>query len=168
MVVSLILHWLHLLGVVTWIGGLVFNLIVLTPSLGAVELKPRAVLLRRVLRKFLHTVWGSLFVIIATGLYRVLFVNQMTTLGLFLNTFYGNLLIAKILLVTVMILIAAYVTLVLYPPLTTHLSQHETETFSPQKCQTCRDMLKITRRLMLTVAILGFVVILVAAQLRGA
>lgn len=168
MVVSLILHWLHLLGVVTWIGGLVFNLIILTPSLGVIELKPRAVLLRRVLRKFLHTVWGSLFIIVATGLFRVFFVNRMTSLDVFLGTFYGNLLTIKIILVVVMILLAAYVTLVLYPPLTTHLSQHETETFSPQTCPTCRDMLKTTRRLMLTVAALGFIVILLAAQLRGA
>lgn len=168
MVVSLVLHWLHLLGVVTWIGGLIFNLVILTPSVGAIDLKPRAMLLRRVLRKFLHTVWGSLLIIVATGLYRVFIVNQMTSLEAFLATSYGGFLTAKILIVIVMLAIVTYVTLVLYPPLRLHLSQHETEAVSPQACQTCRDRLKSIRRFMWTVATLGVAVILIAAQLRGA
>ena len=95
MVLNLVLHWLHLSAVVIWIGGLGFNLMMLTPNLKQVDLTNRSKLISKVLPNFLKLVWISIAVIIATGLYRVAFVNNMTTLADFTSTSYGLSLLAK-------------------------------------------------------------------------
>lgn len=165
---SLIFHWSHLLAVITWIGGGIFNVFALAPYLPSIELKQRAILVRRVMKRFLGMAWVSIIVIAASGLYRVFFVNNMVTAEPFLNTVYGNALLAKLSLVSAMIAIVAAITLILFPKISEHLKSHEDETVSPNMCPVCGKMLKQVRRLMITALSMAVVVIFLAAFLRGA
>lgn len=54
--ISTILHTLHLLALVFWIGGVGYILFVLMPSLPVVSLRDRARLVPRLLSRFLTIV----------------------------------------------------------------------------------------------------------------
>lgn len=168
MVLSLVLHWLHLSAVVLWIGGLGFNLMVLTPTLKQIDLANRSKLVSKVLPNFLNLVWISIFIIVATGLYRVAFVNKMTALTDFTGSSYGLSLLAKILIVIAMIVIAGIITLKFKPKIMAHISTHMEGEPVQKTCSVCASMLKQTRSLMMTVFIMSFAVIFIASFLRGA
>jgi putative copper export protein len=157
-----------LLAVITWIGGGIFNLFAFSPYLPSIELKQRAILVRRVFTRFLTLAWGSIFIIAVSGLYRVFFVNNMITAEPFLNTTYGNALLVKLSLVSMMITIVATITFVLFPKISEHLKGHETETVSPKMCPICGKMLKQVRQLMTAGLGLAVIVVFLAAFLRGA
>lgn len=168
MVLSLVLHWIHLSAVVLWIGGLGFNLMLLTPNLKSIDLTNRSKLIDKILPKFLTLVWISIAAVVATGLYRVVFVNNMTTMADFTATTYGLSLLAKILIVAVMISIAAVITLKFKPKIMAHISTHISGEPAQPSCAICASLLKRTRALMMSVFIMSFVVIFIAAFLRGA
>jgi len=168
MVLNLVLHWLHLSAVVLWIGALGFNIMILTPSLKRIDLTNRSKLMSNVMPSFLKLVWISIVIIVGTGLYRVAFVNDMTELSDFTSTSYGLSLIAKMSIVAVMIAIAAVITLRLAPKIILHLSTHIQGEQLQQSCSVCASMMKQTRSLMISVFIMSFVVIFIAAFLRGA
>jgi len=67
-----VLKALHLLGVVLWVGGMGFALMVLRPSLGVLEPPQRLALLRQVFSRFFRIVWHAMPVILLTG-YAMLF-----------------------------------------------------------------------------------------------
>jgi len=167
-VLNLILHWLHLIAVVLWIGGLGFNLMLLMPNLKRVDLTNRSKLVSQVMPHFLRLVWITIAIIVATGLYRVAFVNNMTELSDFTGTSYGLSLIAKMSIVVAMIILAAIITLRLAPKIVSHLSIHVQGEQMQQSCSICASMLKQTKMLMGTVFVMSFVVIFIAAFLRGA
>lgn len=168
MVLNLVLHWLHLTAVVLWIGGLGFNLMLLMPNLKRVDLTNRSKLVSQVMPNFLRLVWITIVIIVATGLYRVAFVNNMTELSDFTSTSYGLSLIAKMSIVVAMIILAAIITLRLAPKIVSHLSIHVQGEQMQQSCSVCASMLKQTKMLMGTVFVMSFVVIFIAAFLRGA
>ena len=167
-VLSLVLHWLHLSAVVIWIGALGFNIMILTPNLKRVDLTNRSKLMSQVIPSFLKLVWISIAIIVSTGLYRVAFVNNMTQLSDFTDTSYGLSLIVKISLVISMLAIAAIITLRLAPKIISHVSIHFQGEQMQQSCSVCASLLKQTRSLMITVFVVSFVVIFIAAFLRGA
>ena len=168
MVLNLVLHWLHLSAVVIWIGALGFNIMILTPNMKRVDLTNRSKLMSNVMPSFLKLVWISIAIIVSTGLYRVAFVNNMTELSDFTSTTYGLSLIAKMSIVAVMIAIAAVITLRLAPKIISHLSIHIQGEQMQQSCSVCGSMMKQTRSLMISVFVMAFVVIFIAAFLRGA
>ena len=168
MVLNLVLHWLHLSAVVIWIGALGFNIMILTPNMKRVDLTNRSKLMSNVMPSFLKLVWISIAIIVSTGLYRVAFVNNMTNLSDFTSTTYGLSLIAKMSIVAVMIAIAAVITLRLAPKIISHLSIHIQGEQMQQSCSICTSMMKQTRSLMISVFVMAFVVIFIAAFLRGA
>jgi uncharacterized membrane protein len=167
-VLSLVLHWLHLSAVVLWIGALGFNIMILTPNLKRVDLTNRSKLMSQVMPSFLKLVWISVAIIVSTGLYRVAFVNNMTKITDFTSTSYGLSLVAKMSIVAAMITIAAIITLRLAPRIVSHLSIHIQGEQMQQSCATCVSMLKQTRSLMITVFVMSFAAIFIAAFLRGA
>ena len=167
MTLSLILHWLHLGAVVLWIGGLGFNLMILMPNLKQIDLTNRSKLVSKVLPNFLKLAWISIAVIVATGLYRVVFVKNMTALADFTSTSYGLSLLSKMSIVAIMIILAAIITVKFKPRILAHLSTHIEGAPMQQTCSTCASMLKQTRMLMMTVFVLSFAVIFIAAFLRG-
>jgi uncharacterized membrane protein len=96
---------LHLLGAVTWVGGMAFALLVLRPSLAVLEPAQRVALRLQVFRRFFLVVWHAMPILLATG-YAMLFgvlggfagvnwaVHVMHLLGLvmaavFLAIFFG-------------------------------------------------------------------------------
>jgi uncharacterized membrane protein len=168
MVLSLVLHWLHLSAVVLWIGGLGFNLLILMPNLRQADLANRSKLVSKVLPNFLKLAWISIIIIVATGLYRVAFVNQMTTLDNFTGTSYGLSLITKISTVIAMIVIVAIITAYLKPRIVSHLSTHIEGAPMQQTCSICGSMIRQMRRLMIAVFVMSFAVIFIASVLRGA
>jgi len=168
MVLSLVLHWLHLSAVVLWIGALGFNLMILVPNLKRVDLTNRSKLMSQVMPSFLKLVWISIAIIVGTGLYRVVFVNNMTKLSDFTSTSYGLSLIAKMSIVVAMIVVVAVITLRLAPKIVSHLAIHVQGEQMQQSCSICASMLKQTRTLMISVFVMSFVAIFIAALLRGA
>jgi len=64
---------LHGLAAVVWVGGMFFAYMVLRPAVGAIEPAPeRPRLWSRVFPRFFAWVWAAVFVLPATGYYRVL------------------------------------------------------------------------------------------------
>ncbi len=151
-----------------WIGSLGFNIMILTPNLKRVDLANRSKLMSQVMPSFLKLVWISIAIIVGTGLYRIVFVNQMTKLSDFADTSYGLALIAKMSIVVVMIVIVAIITLRFAPKIVSHLAIHVQGEQMQQSCSICASMLKQMRLLMIAVFAMSFVVIFIAALLRGA
>ncbi len=168
MPLSLILHWLHLSAVAVWIGALGFNLMILMPNLKLVDLTNRSRLMSRAMPSFLRLVWISIGIIVGTGLYRVFVVNQVATLQDFVGTAYGISLTAKMIIVVAMIVTAAVVTLRLAPRIVSHLAVHIQGEPMQSSCSICASMLRQTRVLMISVFVMSFAVIFIAAFLRGA
>ena len=67
MTTSLVSVWLHLLGVVTWIGGLVYQAHVLGPAARRDGAAPLAEMLRRARR----VTWVAIALVVLTGFYNV-------------------------------------------------------------------------------------------------
>jgi uncharacterized membrane protein len=67
-----ILLALHLLGAVVWVGGLGFALLVLRPSLAALEPEQRLAVNEKVFKKFFLYVWHAMPILLLTG-YAMLF-----------------------------------------------------------------------------------------------
>ena len=56
-ITNIIMLWLHYLATVMWIGGMAFNLLVLRPSMVAIDQNQRPVLGTTVLRRFIVFAW---------------------------------------------------------------------------------------------------------------
>ena len=109
-----VLHWLHLIGITFWVGGIFINTLVLMPSLGAISPPERGKLLGAYLKRFVPLTWGAIVLVVVTGLFRTGKVIGYSTLFSF-NTRYGNILLAKIIVVAVMIVNGVYLGFVLGP-----------------------------------------------------
>jgi uncharacterized membrane protein len=100
-----VLRALHLLGVMAWVGGMAFALLVLRPALGVLEPPQRLALHGAVFRRFFSLVWHAMPLVLLSG-YAMLFgvlggfaavpwaVHVMHLLGLimaavFLVVFFG-------------------------------------------------------------------------------
>ncbi len=66
MTVSLLLA-VHLLCAVIWVGGMAFAILVLRPSLGAVEQPQRLALLRQVFQRFFRIIWHVMPLLLLSG-----------------------------------------------------------------------------------------------------
>ena len=67
MTTSLVSVWLHLLGVVTWIGGLMYQAHVLRPAVRREGAAPLVEMLRRARR----VTWVAIALVVLTGFYNV-------------------------------------------------------------------------------------------------
>ena len=57
----------HLLGVVLWVGGLAFALLVLAPAAAVLEAGPRVALAGRVYKRFFLILWHAMPLLLLTG-----------------------------------------------------------------------------------------------------
>lgn len=109
--------WLHLLGVVVWIGGLLFHMLVVVPGLQ--QLTPIAQRLRLTLSleaRFRAVMWPVVGVVLFTGLVNVMHVFSGTVLlGERLSPGFVQVLSAKLLLVFGMVLLQAVQQFVVQP-----------------------------------------------------
>jgi uncharacterized membrane protein len=69
--VSAIAVALHALAAVVWVGGMFFAYNVQRPSAGPLEAPARLALWGRTFARFFQWVWGSIVVLLATGLWMV-------------------------------------------------------------------------------------------------
>jgi putative copper export protein len=162
------MHWLHLLGVVFWIGGIGYILFVLMSGIPMTSLRDRARMMPILLKRFLAIVWISIAVIVASGLFRVFYVMGMTTLDPFILSSYGNLLLLKIILVIALIGVASSVTLRQYPRTLKHLTTHLNDPPESYRCQQCGSIVGGLRNHLDIGLALALVIIFLAAMLRGA
>jgi len=165
---STFFHWLHLLGVVFWIGGVGYVVLVLLPSMPLIALRDRAKLMPRLLKRFLTVVWVSIALIASSGLYRVFFILGITAPEQFYYTWYGNLLAVKLATVIALIGVALLVTFRLYPRAVRHVQTHANEGPDSYKCPACATVAGSIRTHLETGLALGVVIIFMAAMLRGA
>ncbi len=112
-----IAYWLHMAATVVWIGGLLFQAVVLFPLLEtAVDVSTRARILDSVRRRFDPLAWLSLAILTATGL------TQMAAHPLYQGVLvvqnrWSAAILAKHLAVGVMVVVAGYQTWGVYPQL---------------------------------------------------
>ena len=146
-IIYIITLWLHYLATIMWIGGMAFNILVLRPSMAAIDQNQRTTLGTKVLKRFIIFAWLSITVLILTGIpiafSRVAFED-------FLSTTYGIVLLSKHFVTLIMIFIVAWVSFVL----STKLAP-----FAP-KSNTILILVK-------TNLSLGILVLLLTAILRG-
>src|SRR5881296_3200866 len=108
--VSVLMDWLHLLGVSVWIGGLI-NLTLLIPILHELGLVHQG--LARLVPRFSRLAILSVGIIAISGLYSALF--QVGSFSALFGTEYGQTLIVKMGLTVVLVVFGALNQLVWYP-----------------------------------------------------
>jgi len=90
--------WVHLIAVVTWIGGLLFVPLVLKPALqGLTPESQKAQVLRRVGLRFRTIAWVSLITLILTGAFNMLYEGGSARL----ESTWGAILMLKLLFVAI-------------------------------------------------------------------
>ena len=110
MTLSTIINFLHLFATVTWIGGMIYFNLILMPSLTAIDPPQRGRLLGAVAKRFTFLSWGSIIILVITGL--------LITPSYMLLTFsgvYGISLTLKHLVILLMIIIGLVITFSLGP-----------------------------------------------------
>ena len=164
---SVVFYWLHIIGVVFWIGGVAYIVLVLSPSLGLISLRDRARFVPKILRRFLVVVWISIAIIVASGIYRLVFVMGMRSLEPLFFTVYGNILSIKLLLVSALIGIAASISLRVYPRTVAHVSMHADEGPEVYACPACRTVAGSISRHVTLGLLLALAIIFLAVMLRN-
>ena len=109
-IIYIITLWMHYLATVMWIGGMAFNLLVLRPSMVAIDQNQRPVLGTTVLKRFIIFAWLSIAMLILTGIPMAF--SRVAIEDIF-STTYGLVLLGKHLVTLIMILIVTWVSFVL-------------------------------------------------------
>lgn len=103
-----IARFLHDLAFTTWIGSMIFMMVVLTPAVGGKGVPPQFLRLMGIDR-FKNWAWASIAILAVTGTYRV--IGRFYLFELFVMTRYGKLMLLKIGLFLIMVLLTAIVSL---------------------------------------------------------
>ena len=158
--------WLHLLGVVVWIGGLCFQLLVIPLALK--HMPSTVEQLRSSLSfeiRFRSVLWPAVGIVLLTGLYNVMNLLYATTLaGSHLPSVFVQRLSGKLLLVVLMLLLHAVQRFVVHPRLVTGLTRLPSDALALPA-----DLLKLQRLFRLLSYLIVFaalVVILLGLLLR--
>jgi len=146
-IIIIFMLWLHYLATVMWIGGMAFNILVLRPSMVAIDQNQRPVLGTTVLKRFIIFAWLSIAALILTGI--PIAFSHVAFENIF-STTYGIVLLSKHFVTLIMILIVTWVSFVLSTKLAS---------FAP-KPNTILILVKINLSL-------GILVLLLTAILRG-
>ncbi len=109
-IIIIFILWLHYLATVMWIGGMAFNILVLRPSMVAIDQHQRPVLGTTVLKRFIIFAWLSIAVLILTGI-SIAF-SHVAFENIF-STTYGIVLLSKHFVTLIMILTVTWVSFVL-------------------------------------------------------
>ena len=100
----LVVTWLHLLGVVTWMGGLLFGSHLVAPRLARAEGGERSAL-HELLRRFRLVGWSAITLLIMTGLINLSVVLRTPAI---LERGAGRLLALKLFLAIIALFLAAH------------------------------------------------------------
>ena len=109
-IIIIFMLWLHYLANVMWIGGMAFNILVLRPSMVAIDQNQRPVLGTTVLKRFIIFAWLSIIVLILTG---ISIASSRIAFEEIFSTTYGIVLLSKHFVTLIMILIVTWVSFVL-------------------------------------------------------
>lgn len=163
----ILILWLHLLGVVIWVGGLVFQLLVLAPTLKPVTASVAQ--LRFAIRldiRFRYVMWPAVGLVLLTGLYNVMNVLLATSLaGATPASAFARLLGAKLLLVILMIALQAIQRFAVHPRLVT-LLRHQLATSTDCRGERL-NVLRYSYLLNLLTVSLALAAMLLGLLLRG-
>ena len=146
-IIIIFMLWLHYLATVMWIGGMAFNIMVLRPSMLAIDQNQRPALGTTVLKRFIIFAWLSIAVLILTGIPMAF--SRVAIEDIF-STTYGIVLLSKHFVTLIMILIVTWVSFIL---------SSKSAPFAP-KPNTILILVK-------TNLSLGILVLLLTAILRG-
>ncbi len=101
---------LHLLAVITWLGGMLFMNLVLMPGMSVLEPMQRGMLTGAVAKRFSILAWSSVIVLIITGILKtppgMMFAPQ---------SHYGGVLLIKHILILIGIIIGLNISLGVAP-----------------------------------------------------
>lgn len=130
--VVVIVRWLHLTAAVVWLGGKIFTSLSLNPVL-RMKATPeqRLELLSSLGKRFKYLSWGSLAVLIITGVINVS--QRVSGLEELLNLRFGTILLAKVSIVALMVALSAGHTLFLTPRLKEKVQEEDEEGFKRAK-----------------------------------
>lgn len=103
-----IARFFHDLAFITWIGSMIFMMIVLTPAVGGKGIPPQFLRLMGI-ERFKNWAWASIAVLVVTGTYRLY--GRFYMFDLFIMSRYGKLMLLKLSLFAIMILLTAMVSL---------------------------------------------------------
>jgi putative copper export protein len=102
---QIVLIWIHVLAAMVWIGGMAFLSLVLVPALRRVDNPAlRIDFLKLVGRRFRVVAWGSILILIATGMANLALIGQWPSF----QTAFGRLLVIKLLAVGLMLAVTAF------------------------------------------------------------
>lgn len=103
---------LHLLAVITWLGGMLFMNLILMPGMSVLEPLQRGMLTGTVAKRFSIAAWTSIIVLIITGILK-------TPPGMMFApaSHYGGVLFLKHILIIIGIIIGLIITLSVAPKL---------------------------------------------------
>ncbi|MDZ7291948.1 MAG: CopD family protein [candidate division KSB1 bacterium] len=107
---SPVIEFLHLLATVTWIGGMIYTILVLMPSLTAMDPPLRGRLMGTASRRFSIIAWSSIVVLLVTGYLK-------TPSGMLFDTSstYGITLLLKHFVFLIMLIIGILITFLIVP-----------------------------------------------------
>lgn len=158
MILDIIVHWLHLLAAFTWVGGLIFVNVVLTPAVQPKGIPPQFVRLMG-MERFRPFAWGSIIILVITGVYNT--VQNVPSVAALTTSSYGLTLLIKLAAVAVMAAITFVNSIVLRRRITQ--APAGPGGTPPPEMQTMGRRLVVLSRLNLGLALL---VILLATMLR--
>ncbi len=110
MTLTSINNFLHILATATWFGGMIYTNIVLMPSLSAIDPSQRGQLLGATTKRFSFLAWGSMIILVITGLIRT-----PSPMLLNVSSTWGTWLTLKHLLVLLIVVIGLLITFWLGP-----------------------------------------------------
>ncbi|MEG6616017.1 CopD family protein [Peptococcaceae bacterium 1198_IL3148] len=103
-----LMNLLHYVGITTWIGGMIFMMLVLTPAVGGKGVPPQFLRLMGI-QRFRNFAWGSIALLLISGSYQLIPRLRYQGWELFSMSRYGQLMTLKLTLVAIMIIITAVV-----------------------------------------------------------
>jgi len=111
-----IARFVHVLGVLIWVGGMFFAYVALRPAAASLlEPAPRLTVWQATFRRFFFWVWLSVAGILASGLYMIHLFGGLSAVGIHVHAMFG--------LGVVMMLIFAHVFFAPYRRLTREVEQ---------------------------------------------
>src|ERR1700693_64984 len=162
MTMDVLMRWIHFLGVVTWIGGMMFQPLSLQPFISRLELRTSLPFLFPVIRRFLMMIWSSITLLLISGsdmMIRV-FVEEKVPVVSHL----GKLLIFKFMLFGLMFVLFGYLFFGYFFDMRLHY-RALLKNPPPDKAQAhydaIEDMLEPMRNLTVANLVLGLAVLLV-------
>lgn len=159
--------WLHLLGVMLWIGGLLFHVLVVLPLLARHDTTVERLRLSLALEaRFRRVMWPAVGLVLFTGLGNLLTVWHATVvLGGSLPTTFAWVLGAKMLLVLGMVLLLFFLQIVIQPRRLAVLSGPSHTAHAPPV--TLQRLQRLTLLLYLLILVLGAAVLWCGVLLRN-